>query len=174
MRWRPEPTSRATLGDELWVEVKFQSNWVIAGSPRNSYWTSLAMAAGGRALNGVGWRKPTSSNQTPNAGGASHRNYQPTTIQLTTVVCCPLVVVVRSTTLYRQSQTMGAKLHASKGQQPRPQHKVPQSSRLSGESSVPDISQEMSWHGVGSVSKVVSSLGQPGGWLRSSHPLKKA
>jgi hypothetical protein len=29
------------VSDELWVGVKGQSNWVIAGSPRNSYRASL-------------------------------------------------------------------------------------------------------------------------------------
>jgi len=33
--------SRATLWDELWLAVKFQSNSAIAGSPRNSFWASL-------------------------------------------------------------------------------------------------------------------------------------
>jgi len=41
MSWRSEPVSRATLWDELWVEEKFQSNSAIAGSPRNSFWTSV-------------------------------------------------------------------------------------------------------------------------------------
>jgi hypothetical protein len=27
--------------DEMWLGVKGQSNSVIAGSPRNSFWTSL-------------------------------------------------------------------------------------------------------------------------------------
>ncbi len=27
--------------DELWIGVKGQSSWEIAGSPRNSFWTSL-------------------------------------------------------------------------------------------------------------------------------------
>ena len=33
--WRPELTSVAKLGDELWIGVKCQSNVEIAGSPRN-------------------------------------------------------------------------------------------------------------------------------------------
>ena len=49
---------------------------------------------------------------------------------------------------------MGAKLHESKGKQPRPLAKVPKSTL--------------------SARKVVLILLQPGGWLRSSHPLKKA
>jgi hypothetical protein len=59
--------SRATLLDELWLAVKFQSNWVIAGSPRNSLWASVGIyGAGGRALNGIWWSNPTDTNQTPN------------------------------------------------------------------------------------------------------------
>jgi len=38
---RPEPTCRATHGDELWIGEKFQSNSVIAGSPRNSLRASV-------------------------------------------------------------------------------------------------------------------------------------
>ena len=41
--------------DELWVEVKCQSNLEIAGSPRNRFRASLeSMACGGRALDGLG------------------------------------------------------------------------------------------------------------------------
>ena len=41
--------------DELWVGVKGQSNWVIAGSPRNIFRYSLkSFCYGGRALNGLG------------------------------------------------------------------------------------------------------------------------
>ena len=39
--WRAEPTNVAKLGDELWIEVKCQSNSEIAGSPRNSFRASL-------------------------------------------------------------------------------------------------------------------------------------
>ena len=39
--WRTEPTSRSTLGDELWIAEKFQSNSAIAGSPRNSFRASV-------------------------------------------------------------------------------------------------------------------------------------
>ena len=31
------------LSDEMWVEVKFQSNAEIAGSPRNSFRASLKL-----------------------------------------------------------------------------------------------------------------------------------
>ena len=41
--------------DELWVEVKCQSNPEIAGSPRNVFRYSLGLKMnGGRALNGLG------------------------------------------------------------------------------------------------------------------------
>ena len=40
--WRSEPTNVEKLGDELWVGVKGQTNPEIAGSPRNSFRTSLA------------------------------------------------------------------------------------------------------------------------------------
>ena len=41
--------------DELWVEVKCQSNTEIAGSPRNAFRGSLGyIPAGGRALIGGG------------------------------------------------------------------------------------------------------------------------
>ena len=41
--------------DELRVGVKGQSNWVIAGSPRNIFRYSLEkLSCGGRALNGLG------------------------------------------------------------------------------------------------------------------------
>ena len=41
--------------DDLWLGVKSQSNLQISGSPRNSFWTSLAqMRTGGRALFGIG------------------------------------------------------------------------------------------------------------------------
>jgi len=33
---RSEPVSVEKLWDELWIEVKYQSNSEIAGSPRNS------------------------------------------------------------------------------------------------------------------------------------------
>ena len=38
--------------DELWIEVKFQSNSEIAGSPRNSFRASVEVkSCEGRALN---------------------------------------------------------------------------------------------------------------------------
>ena len=49
---------------------------------------------------------------------------------------------------------MGAKLHQSKGKQPRPKFKAPKF--------------------ILSVNKEVIFLGQRGGWLRGSHPLKIA
>ena len=39
--WRTEPTSVEKGGDEVWIGEKFQSNPEIAGSPRNSFRTSL-------------------------------------------------------------------------------------------------------------------------------------
>ena len=53
--WRTEPTFVETPADDLWLVVKFQSNSVIAGSPRNSFRTSVRNEfVGGRALN-AGW-----------------------------------------------------------------------------------------------------------------------
>ena len=49
--------------DEVWVEVKFQTNLEIAGSLRNSFRASLGVEnLGGRALFGLGARHglPTS------------------------------------------------------------------------------------------------------------------
>ena len=41
--------------DDVWIEVKFQSNSEIAGSPRNSFRASLEVKIrGGRALNILG------------------------------------------------------------------------------------------------------------------------
>ena len=43
--------------DEVWVEVKFQTNLEIAGSLRNSFRASLGVKdRGGRALFGLGAR----------------------------------------------------------------------------------------------------------------------
>ena len=39
--WRTEPTSVENGGDELWIGVKGQSNFVIAGSPRNAFRCSV-------------------------------------------------------------------------------------------------------------------------------------
>ena len=55
IKWRPEPTVVEKAVDELWVEVKCQSNSEIAGSPRNSFRASLKVKSyGGRALNRLG------------------------------------------------------------------------------------------------------------------------
>ena len=41
-------------GDEVWLAVKFQTNLEIAGSPRNSFRTSVGYEFnGGKALNGL-------------------------------------------------------------------------------------------------------------------------
>ena len=40
--WRTEPTSVENGGDDLWIGVKGQSNFVIAGSPRNAFRCSVA------------------------------------------------------------------------------------------------------------------------------------
>ena len=53
--WRSEPTPVEMVGDEVWIAEKFQSNPDIAGSPRNSFRTSLVIKIiGGKALNGLG------------------------------------------------------------------------------------------------------------------------
>ena len=50
--WRTEPTFVETPADDLWIGEKFQSSWEIAGSPRNSFRTSVRLInSGGRALN---------------------------------------------------------------------------------------------------------------------------
>ena len=52
----------------MWVEVKFQSNAEIAGSPRNSFRASVDNEFnGGKALNGLGGDKLTEPYQTKNA-----------------------------------------------------------------------------------------------------------
>ena len=57
------------VGDEVWIAEKFQSNPDIAGSPRNSFRTSLVIKIiGGKALNGLGADKVTDAYQTLNAG----------------------------------------------------------------------------------------------------------
>ena len=51
-RWRTEPGAVAIVLDDLWLEVKFQSNSDIAGSPRNTFRGSVVIKFyGGRALN---------------------------------------------------------------------------------------------------------------------------
>ena len=55
-------------GDEVWLAVKFQTNLEIAGSPRNSFRTSVDNEFnGGKALNGLGADKVTEPYQTKNA-----------------------------------------------------------------------------------------------------------
>ena len=51
----PNQTSVEKGGDDLWIAEKFQSNPDIAGSPRNSFRTSLVIKIiGGKALNRLG------------------------------------------------------------------------------------------------------------------------
>ena len=58
----------AKCSDELWIEVKCQTNLEIAGSRRNSFRASVTpFSIGGRALNEVGGKQLTELNQTPNA-----------------------------------------------------------------------------------------------------------
>ena len=55
IKWRSELISVKKLPDELWLAEKFQSNSEIAGSPRNSFRTSLErIIYGGRALKELG------------------------------------------------------------------------------------------------------------------------
>ena len=57
----------AKCSDELWIEVKCQTNPEIAGSRRNSFRASvISFSIGGRALNEVGGKMLTELNQTPN------------------------------------------------------------------------------------------------------------
>ena len=57
------------VADDLWIAEKFQSNSEIAGSPRNSFRTSVGYEFnGGKALNGLGGDKLTEPYQTLNAG----------------------------------------------------------------------------------------------------------
>ena len=56
------------VADDLWIAEKFQSNSEIAGSPRNSFRTSVGNEfRGGKALNGLGGDKLTEPYQTKNA-----------------------------------------------------------------------------------------------------------
>ena len=56
------------VADDLWIAEKFQSNSEIAGSPRNSFRTSVENEFnGGKALNGLGGDKLTEPYQTKNA-----------------------------------------------------------------------------------------------------------
>ena len=50
--WRAVPASVENGGDELWVGVKGQSDSVIAGSPRNAFWCSVACSPGGGRATG--------------------------------------------------------------------------------------------------------------------------
>ncbi len=60
--------SAAKLWDELWVEVKCQTNLDIAGSPRNSSRASVkGSVAEVEHWIGRGGRKLAGPNQTPNA-----------------------------------------------------------------------------------------------------------
>ena len=55
IKWRTELIVVKKVPDELWIAEKFQSNSEIAGSPRNSFRTSLdSKIYGGRALNELG------------------------------------------------------------------------------------------------------------------------
>ena len=55
IKWRSELISVKKLPDEVWLAEKFQSNSEIAGSPRNSFRTSLErIIYGGRALKELG------------------------------------------------------------------------------------------------------------------------
>ena len=67
IKWRTEPISVKKLRDDLWIAEKFQSNSEIAGSPRNSFRTSLErIMCGGRALNEIGVIPITELYQTTN------------------------------------------------------------------------------------------------------------
>ena len=67
--WRTEPTSVENGGDELWVGVKGQSNFVIAGSPRNAFRCSVAcFLPEVEHWIADGPYKVTDVSQTPNAG----------------------------------------------------------------------------------------------------------
>ena len=67
IKWRAELIDVKKSRDEVWLAEKFQSNSEIAGSPRNSFRTSLVLIArGGRALNEVGANKVTVLYQTTN------------------------------------------------------------------------------------------------------------
>ena len=55
IKWRSELIVVKKAPDELWIAEKFQSNSEIAGSPRNSFRTSLDFKIrGGRALKELG------------------------------------------------------------------------------------------------------------------------
>ena len=55
IKWRTELIDVKKSRDDLWLAEKFQSNSEIAGSPRNSFRTSLErIICGGRALKELG------------------------------------------------------------------------------------------------------------------------
>ena len=55
IKWRAELIDVKKSRDEVWIAEKFQSNSEIAGSPRNSFRTSLEKKIyGGRALKELG------------------------------------------------------------------------------------------------------------------------
>ena len=67
IKWRAELIDVKKSRDEVWIAEKFQSNSEIAGSPRNSFRTSLVIKIiGGKALNEVGANKVTELYQTTN------------------------------------------------------------------------------------------------------------
>ena len=67
--WRREPTSVENGGDDLWIGVKGQSNFVIAGSPRNAFRCSVACSVPEvEHWIGDGPHRVTDLSQTPNAG----------------------------------------------------------------------------------------------------------
>jgi hypothetical protein len=87
---RTELVNSETLLDELWVGVKCLTNLEIAGSPRNSFRTSLGLiSVGGRALIGF-------------SGLLDYEILSNSECQL----------------LYPKSQCMGAKLHVREGNIP--------------------------------------------------------
>ena len=67
IKWRSELIDVKKSRDGLWLAEKFQSNSEIAGSPRNSFRTSLEkISCGGRALNELGVIPTTEFYQTTN------------------------------------------------------------------------------------------------------------
>ena len=74
IKWRAELIDVKKSRDEVWLAEKFQSNSEIAGSPRNSFRTSLErIMCGGRALNELGVKPDyrTLSNSEYRAQGTS-------------------------------------------------------------------------------------------------------
>ena len=90
IKWRSELIDVKKSRDELWLAEKFQSNSEIAGSPRNSFRTSLErIIYGGRALKELGVK--------PDYRTLSNSEYH---------VC------------KNKSQTAGAKFRGQKGKSP--------------------------------------------------------